>query len=50
MEYKGWQIECVFNYTNGKTDWQIYKEEAAHMLPSMTLEEVKKTIDEYEKD
>lgn len=48
MEYKGWQIECVFNYADGKSDWQIYhkSKERGELVPSMTYEELKQHIDE----
>lgn len=46
--YLAWEIHPVFNYTNGKSDWQIYPEDGEHgeIIPSMTLEELKSYIDE----
>lgn len=44
--YRGWEIHPVFNYTNGKSDWEIFHEEEGEMIPSTTYEELKKYIDE----
>lgn len=52
IDYRGYRISPVFHYTNGKTDWQVYRKDADYgtMYPSATLEEVKESIDELIND
>lgn len=47
-EYKGFLIQRVFNYDNGKGDFQVYKKDADYgtIEPYVTLERLKEDIDE----
>lgn len=42
IRYRGYIIEPVFHFTNGKSDWNLFKEDAekGEMMPSMTFEQV----------
>lgn len=46
--YRNHLLVPVFNYTNGKSDWQIYPKDADYgwMERTRTLSEVKEQIDE----
>ena len=48
ITYLDYKLVPVFNYTNGKSDWQIYKKDAEQgiMIPYKTLDQVKEQIDE----
>jgi hypothetical protein len=47
MEYKGYKIEEVFTFTNGKSDFQLYEIDADYgvLRPSTTLATIKEEID-----
>lgn len=51
--YRGWLIEPVFVFSDGKADYQIFPDEGkeqGYMHPKDTLEGVKSRIDEYESE
>ena len=45
ITYRGYLITPVFNYTNGRSDWQISKDERGTIMPDQTLDQVKEWID-----
>lgn len=47
-KYRGYLIQPVFNYDNGKSDFHVFKDgaEKGSMCPSVTLSSVKEWIDE----
>jgi hypothetical protein len=51
-EYKGYVIERVFSYENGKGDFQVYKKDGDYgtIEPYVTLERLKEEIDERLED
>jgi len=47
MEYRGYEIVEVFCYTNGKSDFEVYKGEFEGWFEiRTTIETIKKYIDE----
>ena len=46
--YRDYEIIPVFNFDNGKSDWNVFKCDAEYgsMYPCMTLEQVKESIDD----
>lgn len=51
--YRGWLIEPVAKYTDGKIDFQIYPDEGreqGYIHPRDTWEGVKQRIDQYEEE
>lgn len=46
--YRGFEIHCLFNFSNGKSDYNVFAPDAdyGYMAPEQTLDQVKNEIDE----
>lgn len=46
--YRGFEIHCVFKYTSGKSDFEVFPVdgEKGWMEPSTTIENIKISLDE----